>query len=94
LDAFQARLVAVILNRTYHKGTIQNLTKDEKLLKNKLEGQISPFVITGGAVLDNVVGNSPDVARTASNRVPLGARSEGLALYTDVATELYIRIAR
>jgi cellulose biosynthesis protein BcsQ len=93
LDAFQARLVAVILNRTFRKGTVQDLTKDEKLLKNKLEALISPFVLTGGAVLDNVVGNSPDVARTM-NRVPLGATPEGLALYSDVAKELYVRIAR
>jgi cellulose biosynthesis protein BcsQ len=91
LDAFQARLVGVILNRTFRKGTVQDLTTDEKLSKTRLELQIGPFVPTGGAVLENVVGNSPEVARTAAGGV---ARPEGLALYGDVAKELYMRLAR
>ena len=92
--AFRARLVAIILNRTFRKGTVQDLTGEEKFLKAKLEGQINPFVLTGGAVLNHVVANSTEVARSVHPPVPLGARPEGRVLYGDVAKELYDRIAR
>jgi cellulose biosynthesis protein BcsQ len=94
IPTFQAKLVGVLLNRTYRKAATleEGLTKDERYVLGPLMASAQEAVPTGGGVMKNGVPNSPDVARFANGSIPIGTRPEGRELYGDVAKELYQRI--
>ena len=93
IPTFQAKLAGVILNRTYHKGTADDdLTKDENLSFHLLEKSVQKFLPTGGAVLKQLIKNSPEVARFAGGSVPLGTTPTGHEIYKAVACELHKRL--
>jgi cellulose biosynthesis protein BcsQ len=92
IKAFQAKLAGVVLNRTFRRGTAEDLTKDEKISMEQLHRMIQPYEPTGGAVLRHVVPNTPAVARFAAGHTPLGANEQGYEVYGDTAKELLKRI--
>jgi len=92
LPDFQPKLAGVVLNRTFRKGTVADVTKDEKPLFGILEQRAQEFLPTGNAVLRHVVPSSQDVARFAAGSVRLGTQPAGHSLYKGVAEELLQRI--
>jgi cellulose biosynthesis protein BcsQ/cell division protein FtsL len=89
---YRAELAAVILNRTYRKGTSTALTADEKRQWERLQRDVHRFDPTKAAILDQLVPNSSLVSRYAASHLPLGANPEGKELYEGVARELARRI--
>jgi chromosome partitioning protein len=93
IRGFQATLLGVVLNRTFRPGTVKDVTKDEGIQLARLYQSVQQFCPTGNAVLDQLVPNSPEVARFAAGSVPLGVHPSGHGVYAEVAKELIRRMS-
>lgn len=88
---FHAQVAGIVINNTYHSGTIDNLTKQECNALQQLRQSIKQFLPTDAAILRHVVKDDNAIARSAES-VPYGTTAKGHELFGDVARELYERI--
>ncbi len=92
IPTYEAKILAVILNRTYKSGTIDNLTKYERPIFELLQNRLTDYNIH--EIMNDIIPNKSLIEKYAADSIPLGTTSEGHELYRAVAQNLYNRLWR